>query len=96
MYQALAMYITPTLESGGDESPYPLCGLIMWRLHGLCNGHRLLLQGRLPLLSCGERCAAVAVVESWPAPVGPGIGLKRAGSLLPRVGPLVRPALHCV
>ncbi len=27
--------------------------------------------------------------------MGPGIGLKRAGSLLPRVGPLVQPALRC-
>ncbi len=46
-------------------------------------------------MSAAERGTAVAVVESWPAPVGPGIELKRVGSLLPRVGPLVRPALRC-
>ncbi len=59
------VFITPTLESGGDESPYPLCGLILWRLHGLCNGHHLLLPGRLPLLSCGERCLLLSGVLLW-------------------------------
>ncbi len=85
-----SMYLTlttRTLEGCGEDCPYPMCRVVLWRLQGPCNGQRCLwpLLGRLLLLGHAsggylhaERDAAEDVVERWLAPAWDWVATGRA------------------